>query len=146
MKPHSSVVAGSTKSMVRVTPAVMPSLRRCGDHECPAGTCDHGDRFLQRSATGPAGRFAPPIVHRTLGTPGQALETRTRASMERHFGHDFSRVRIHGDATARESARAVNAMAFTVGQHIVLGERAPSPTTPAGTRMLAHELTHVVQQ
>jgi hypothetical protein len=66
--------------------------------------------------------------------------------MEPQFGHDFSRVRIHGDATAAESATAVNALAYTVGRDIVFAADQYAPATAAGRRLLAHELTHVVQQ
>jgi hypothetical protein len=66
--------------------------------------------------------------------------------MERRFGHDFSRVRVHADSQAAESARAVHAVAYTVGSDIVFGEGAYSPCSAAGQRLLAHELTHVVQQ
>jgi hypothetical protein len=66
--------------------------------------------------------------------------------MEPHFAHDFSRVRIHADARAAESAAAVNALAYTVGQNVVFGKAQYAPGTHAGQRILAHELTHVVQQ
>lgn len=66
--------------------------------------------------------------------------------MEPHFGHDFSGVRVHTDAAAAESARAVNALAYTVGQHIVFDAGKYAPETGAGRRLLAHELTHAVQQ
>ena len=66
--------------------------------------------------------------------------------MEPQFGHDFSRVRIHADATAAESATAVNALAYTVGRDIVFAAGRYAPATPAGQGLLAHELTHVIQQ
>ena len=66
--------------------------------------------------------------------------------MEPRFGHDFSRVRIHVDGAAADSARAVGAHAYTLGQHIVFGAGQYHPQTDAGRRLLAHELTHVVQQ
>jgi hypothetical protein len=66
--------------------------------------------------------------------------------MQPRFGHDFSQVRVHADARAAESAEAVNARAFTVGQHIVFGAGLYAPSTRAGQHLLAHELTHVTQQ
>jgi len=66
--------------------------------------------------------------------------------MESRFGHDFSRVRIHTDEKAAESARAVNALAYTAGHDIVFGAGQYVPETPEGRRLLAHEMTHVVQQ
>jgi len=66
--------------------------------------------------------------------------------MEHHFGHDFSRVRVHSGAAAEQSARDVNAHAYTVGHNIAFGASRFAPETNAGRRLLAHELTHVVQQ
>jgi outer membrane protein OmpA-like peptidoglycan-associated protein len=66
--------------------------------------------------------------------------------MEQRFGYDFSGVRVHSGEVAERSARDVTANAFTVGSHIVYGAGQPAPATPAGSRLLAHELTHVVQQ
>ena len=102
---------------------------------------------LQRSAmTAPPVDYVPPVVHEVLRLPGRPLDARTRAFMEPRFGHDFSRVRVHADAQAAESARAVNALAFTVGHHIVFGSGQLFPETSPGRRLMAHELTHVVQQ
>jgi hypothetical protein len=66
--------------------------------------------------------------------------------MERRFGHDFSRVRVHADGKASDATRAVDAQAYTIGHHIVFGAGQYAPTTPQGERLLAHELTHVLQQ
>ena len=66
--------------------------------------------------------------------------------MEPRFGHDFSQVRVHRDAQAAASARAVNALAYTVGRNLVFGAGQYSPATDAGQSLMAHELTHVVQQ
>ncbi|MGB9632210.1 MAG: DUF4157 domain-containing protein [Chloroflexaceae bacterium] len=88
----------------------------------------------------------PPIVHEVLRSPGQPLDAETRAFMEPRFGHDFSRVRVHTDARAAESARAVNALAYTVGRDVVFGAGQYAPGASAGRRLLAHELAHVVQQ
>ena len=66
--------------------------------------------------------------------------------MEPRFGHNFGNVRVHTDARAVESARAVNAQAFTVGRDIVFGDGQYQPSTSEGKLLLAHELTHVVQQ
>ena len=89
---------------------------------------------------------APPVVREVLGEPGQPLNAETQALMESRFGHDFSKVRVHADGKAAESAQAVNALAFTVGSDIVLGTGQYAPKTNEGKQLLAHELTHVVQQ
>ncbi len=89
---------------------------------------------------------APPIVHEVLHSSGQPLDPATRTFMEPRFGHDFSRVRMHTDTQAAESARSVNALAYTVGKDVVFGSGQYKPETSEGQRLLAHELTHVVQQ
>jgi hypothetical protein len=81
-----------------------------------------------------------------LHSPGRPLDAATRASLEPRFGHDFSRVRIHADAKAAESARAVAAHAYTVGSDVVFGAGRYTPGTESGRRLLAHELAHTIQQ
>ena len=77
---------------------------------------------------------------------GQPLPESVRAFFEPHFGHDFSQVRVHRDADAAASALAVNARAYTVGRDVMFGAGQYAPEMTAGRRLLAHELTHVVQQ
>lgn len=77
---------------------------------------------------------------------GNPLAEATRAFFEPRFGHDFSQVRIHADGQAADAARALNARAYTLGSNIVFGSGQYAPTTDEGKRLLAHELTHVVQQ
>ena len=103
--------------------------------------------ILQRAAVNATPTHSvPPIVHDVLHSPGQPLDTGTQAFMGSRFGHDFSGVRIHTDERAAESARSVNALAYTVGRDVVFGAGQYAPTAAAGKRLLAHELTHVVQQ
>ncbi len=109
--------------------------------------CRAAGAAVQRLAAGPGGaHLAPPTVHEVLRSPGQPLDPATRAFMEPRFGHDFGRVRVHSDAHAAESARAVNALAFTVGRHVVFAAGQYAPHTSTGRHLLAHELTHVAQQ
>jgi hypothetical protein len=77
---------------------------------------------------------------------GSPLDSDTRSAMEERLGADFSDVRVHTDGAAHESAKSVNAQAYTVGSHIVFQRDRFSPSTPGGQVMLAHELTHVMQQ
>jgi hypothetical protein len=81
-----------------------------------------------------------------LRLPGQPLDTVTRAFTEHRFGHDFSRVRIHSDTRAGQSALDIKAAAYTVGDDVVFAPGRYAPGTVPGTRLLAHELAHVVQQ
>ncbi|WP_437996678.1 DUF4157 domain-containing protein [Sorangium sp. So ce185] len=88
----------------------------------------------------------PSPVSAVLQSPGEPLDPRTRFEMERRLGQDLGAVRIHTDARAAESARSVDALAYTVGSHIVFGAGLHAPETLAGTRLLGHELAHVLQQ
>ena len=88
---------------------------------------------------------APPIVHEVLRSPGQPLDEITRAFMEPRFSYDFSKVRIHTDGPASESAQAVNAAAYTVGRDVVFGRGNFDPRSSVGRKLLAHELAHTVQ-
>jgi len=77
---------------------------------------------------------------------GQPLGESERAFFEPRFGYDFSQVQVHTDVQAAEATQAVDARAFTVGQDVVFGAGQYAPGTSGGRRLLAHELTHVVQQ
>lgn len=88
---------------------------------------------------------APQIVNDVLASDGQPLDDATRAFMEPRFGHDFGAVRVHTDSQAAESAEAVSARAYTVGSDVVFGEGEYAPGSSEGQRLIAHELTHVVQ-
>jgi len=102
---------------------------------------------MQRKAAGPAASdVAPPIVHEVLNSPGQPLDKAPRTQFERGIGHDLSKVRIHTDGKAAESAGAVNALAYTVGNDVVFGHGQYNPGTRQGGHLLAHELAHTVQQ
>ena len=123
----------------------------CGNHAGTGGECAECRRkregTLQRAAVHPGPvPTVPPIVHAVLRGSGQPLDGATRAFMEPRFGHDFSAVRVHTDAQAAQSAAAVNALAYTVGRAVVFGAGQFAPGTTAGRRLLAHELTHTVQQ
>jgi len=132
-------------------------LRRkcaCGGQAGFQGECEEckekkekKESSVQRRADGAGGpAIAPPIVHAVLRSPGRPLDAATRASMESRLGHDFGNVRVHSGAQAAESARAVDALAYTVGSDVVFAEGRYAPHDTAGRRLLTHELTHVVQQ
>ncbi len=76
---------------------------------------------------------------------GQPLAPAIRQAMEPRFGFNFKEVRIHADERAAESARQVNAVAFTIGRDILFDRGGYAPDTPGGQRLLAHELAHVTQ-
>ncbi len=122
----------------------------CGQHtgggEC--ASCQPKGATLQRASVSsvPANDSVPSSVHDVLSGSGQPLDTTTRSYFEPRFGHDFSHVRVHTDSQAAESARAVNALAYTVGRNVVFGAGQYQPGTMHGNRLLAHELTHTIQQ
>jgi hypothetical protein len=132
-------VMGSSAATVSTAPAPAPVRR-----ECAAGE----EERLQKRQGGPqpSASEAPGTVPGVLRAPGQPLDAETRAFMEPRFGHDFGDVRVHHDLAAAWSAHDVNAMAYTVGRHIVFGAHMLQPSTQEGRRLIAHELAHVLQQ
>jgi hypothetical protein len=131
--------------------ATSQRLQRCAcggaagpDGECEA--CKARRLALQCTGDSVGGSEVPPSVHQTLNRPGQSLDDSTRDFMESRFGADFSGVRVHSDSQAAQSAWDVAARAYTVGNDVVFGAGQYAPGTEAGRGLLAHELTHVVQQ
>jgi hypothetical protein len=107
--------------------------------------CEDRDK-LQRTSTGaPDERTAPTIVSDVVSLRGRSLDWATRAFMEPRFGRDFSGVHVHSDERAAQSARAVNARAYTVGQDIVFAPGQFDPSSSEGRHLLAHELAHTLQ-
>ncbi|MGB9180969.1 MAG: DUF4157 domain-containing protein [Pyrinomonadaceae bacterium] len=109
--------------------------------------CQNKKMLVQRIASDNVHDERAPqaVAQQALNSSGQPLDAATRASMESSFGHDFGKVRVHTDAKAVSSARALGAHAYTVGSDIAFGE-GYAPQTKAGRWMLGHELAHVVQQ
>ena len=127
------MLAGETAGNAPQPAAMLP--RSCADG------ASRQDRLHARSETGAhPGAAAPAIVHKVLESSGQPLAPGARAYFEPRIGRDLGDVRIHDGPAAAQSARAVQARAYTVDSHIVLGEGR------AGPRLLAHELAHVAQQ
>lgn len=107
------------------------------------------ERAVQRASAGRdelAGAPAPKIVHAALAAPSLPLSPALQRRMGAQLGHDFGHVRVHVGALADASARAVGAVAYTVGEHVVFRDRAFAPDSDHGRRTLAHELVHVTQQ
>lgn len=103
---------------------------------------------IQRYSGQASGRddAVPTSVDRVLASSGRPLQLLLRQEMEQRFGYDFSRVRVHSGAAAEQSARDIQAKAYTFGNHIVFNSGKFAPSNSDGKRLLAHELTHVVQQ
>jgi hypothetical protein len=149
---HSAV--GQLSEGAPLQSAVLQRKCACGSHAM-GGQCSECDKkregTLQRRSAHPTlntavSDEAPPIVSDVLRASGRPLDAASRAFFEPRFGRDFSNVRVHTDAQAAESARAVNALAYTVGRDVVFNTNHYQPFTTVGQKLLAHELTHVAQQ
>ncbi len=143
-------------------PGILQRKCTCGRPVGPDGECAECKKKrqasqLQRKASGPAASaqplalspqpsVAPPLVQEVLRSSGQPLDASTRAFMEPRFGHDFSAVRVHTGPEADRTARTMNARAYTDGRHLVFGAGEYAPSTEPGKKLLAHELTHVMQR
>src|SRR5436305_14186693 len=86
------------------------------------------------------------VLHHVSGSQGKSLDPTVRSDMEPRLGHDFSGVRVYTDGNAARAAKALGARAFTVGRDVYFGSGRYAPHTHEGRKLLAHELTHVVQQ
>src|SRR5438105_1202427 len=141
----------STQPSVSTQHGFLQRKCACGQHTIAGEECEEcrqqHEGIIQRAAVNSAPiNTVPSIVHDVLSSPSQPLNADTRSFMEPRFGHDFSQVRAHTDERAAESARAVNALAYTAGQDVVFGGGQYEPETMEGKKLLAHELTHVVQR
>jgi hypothetical protein len=102
---------------------------------------------VHRSASGSTPiNTLPPSIQQAIRSPGQPLDLASRSFFEPRFDHDFSSVRIHTEGAAAASATSIQAHAYTLGSDIVFAPGRHSPATTAGRTLIAHELTHVVQQ
>ncbi|HEX4859934.1 MAG TPA: DUF4157 domain-containing protein [Rhizomicrobium sp.] len=133
---------------LRAIPAgVLQRKCACGTHTPGGGICSAcagktGE--LHRQGAGPDA--APPLVHDVLRAPGHELDARTRDFFEPRFGRDFSGVRVHTGEAATQSAQAVGARAYTVGRDVVFAKGQYAPHSAEGQHLLAHELSHTIQQ
>ena len=155
MRRHYSINRSGQASLPPVPSGLLQRRCACGNHAMSGGCEECTNRrgtALQRFPSSAKGETwadgvpVPPIVHEVLRSHGRPLDTGARAVFEPYFGHDFSRVRVHTDTKAAESARSVNALAYTVGRNVVFRTGRYAPGTESGKRLLAHELAHVVQQ
>jgi len=117
-----------------------------GSGDCAECGGKRDDSLNRKAADGASTGGVPSIVNDVLRTSGEQLDPGTRGFMEPRFGSDLGAVRVHTDRQAGESAKAVNALAYTVGHHIVFGAGQYSPGTGQGRSLIAHELAHAVQQ
>jgi Domain of unknown function (DUF4157) len=141
---RSNIAMRRPRSEVR--PGFLQRQCACGSHSSSGEECEDCKRKkLQPKASGTGPVAVPAVVHDALRSAGSPLDHSSRSFFEPRFRHDFSGVRIHTDGLAAHSARAVNALAYTVGNSIVFDSGQFSPHASSGRRLLAHELAHVVQ-
>jgi|GEM_PF-6793648 len=128
-------------SDVATTPSGPQVQRKCA-------SCEEEDKVHAKPDAASSGLEpeSTSAVEDTLNSSGQPLDHETRFFMETRFGRDFSGVRVHFDQNAAASARSIGARAYAFGPHMVFGAGQYSPRTPQGRRLIAHELTHTVQQ
>lgn len=124
-------------------PAVQRACAACSEKD------DEEERVVQAKEVAGAMPALEPAaaesIHSMQGG-GNPLNANARSFFEPRFGYDFSRVRVHTDTRAADAARSINARAFTTGNNIVFGAGQFDPSSTKGKELLAHELTHVVQQ
>jgi hypothetical protein len=147
----SQVMGMSAPSPRSIVSGAAPDLRRKCACEGSGSECSEcrkkSEEKLQLKAQSPVTPTeAPPIVHQVLRSPGQRLDDETKSWAETAFQRDFGHVRIHTDDRATSSAAAVGAVAYTVGNHLVFGANRYQPSSIPGRQLIAHELTHVLQQ
>lgn len=147
-----AIKAGATGAPGLLAGARTPSAGKCG---CggdigATGACVQCASRHGAAKRGGEPRFSarelPNAVHEALRSPGAPLDPATRAAMETRFGHSFADVRVHTGGKADESARAIDAAAYTAGNSVVFGAGRYAPHTSEGNKLLAHELAHVLQQ
>ncbi len=144
VNPQSKIILGSASD-----PLEQEADRVADSVFTPAGVSGMSPPQIQRYSDPPANQSSsavPGSVERVLSGSGRQLDPTVRHDMERRLGHDFSRVRVHTGTVAEQSALEMSARAYTVGDQIVFGSGEFAPHTQSGQRLLAHELTHVVQQ
>jgi Domain of unknown function (DUF4157) len=110
--------------------------------------CEEEDKHVQKKGKTSTigGMSAPSVVHEAINTGGQSLDAGTRSFMEARFGYDLGNVRVHDDSLAHQSSHEINALAYTLGNHVAFASGQYKPDTDTGKKLLAHELTHVMQQ
>ncbi len=133
--------SSQTGTIQRMTspPVILRKCSKCEEEE-------EQSKVLHRKESNSNSVQASHAVTQTLESAGAPLNTRDRTFMEKRFGFDFSKIRVHNDGLAHQSANDIHALAYTHQHHIVFGAGRYQPNTDEGKRLLAHELTHTIQQ
>jgi hypothetical protein len=132
-----------------VNTADLQVQRSCACGACPACLSENTSGLeVRRKRSSDRSQTDTAAVgdHESMGGDGESLDPETRSFMESRFGHSFGHVRVHTGEVAANSARSINALAYTHGRNIVFAQRQYAPERVEGKRLIAHELTHVLQQ
>jgi hypothetical protein len=134
------VMRMSDKETLKARPSPITFQRKCAD-------CEDEEKLQMKGGSGAVGGgTAPSIVQDVINSPGHPLDVYTRSFMESRFGQDFGNVQVHNDDRANRSSMDINAAAYTYKNHLVFAPGKYQPNTNPGQKLLAHELTHVIQQ
>jgi Domain of unknown function (DUF4157) len=146
-RTHRSKTGDAERSSTPARSNILQRMCACGAQAGMSGECEEcASRQLTPLRSTDTETPTSSLVKDVLNAPGQPLDSDIRASMESRLGHDFSNVRVHTDQRAAESAASINASAYTVAEDVIFGAGEFDPKSIEGTKRLAHELTHVVQQ
>ncbi len=137
-------IGASNDPLEQEADRVADQVMAASAHSAVSGEPPHIQRYSWQASD--RSEAVPTSVDHVLASSGRPLEPELQRDMEQRFGHDFSRVRVHFGGAAEHSAKDVDANAYTVGHNIVFGAGRFEPGTHEGRRLIAHELTHVVQQ
>jgi hypothetical protein len=139
--------AMAERVMRREDDSQVHSLRSSNDVQLKCAQCEEDDQLQRKTPDEQmVKREAPTNISNVLSDSGKPLASHTKAFMEDRFGCDFTNVRVHTGTSAAQSAQSINALAYTNGNSIVFNDGQYSPGTYSGNKLLAHELTHVIQQ
>ena len=122
-----------------MSPTISSVQRKCKE-------CQQDEKLHRKDTDNSQVPGISTAVEQTLQSVGQPIDEPVRSFMERRFNYDFSKVQIHNNSLAHQSSKDVSALAYTHGNHVVFGLGKYQPLTNEGRQLLAHELTHVVQQ
>jgi len=136
-------IADKVMRMPNPEPISFSTSKNVIDRKC--SECEKEEELQRKESNGETAS-APPIVQDVLSSSGRPLDTDARSFLEPRFNYNFSDVRIHDNDLAAKSASSINALAYTSGNNIVFNSGQYNTNSDSGKRLLAHELTHVVQQ
>jgi hypothetical protein len=140
-------VADSIVNQPEMQPANGLSLNDKAEHALQNNAAGYDGVMAKRNDDGVlGGEQAPPGIDEMAPSGGKPLDAGTRDFFEHRFGNNFGHVRIHADNDAAKAAQSIEARAFTLGRKVVFGAGEYAPGTTEGKRLIAHELTHVLQQ